>query len=321
MTVLARLNDALASLLRDDPRRVLLGEDVRDGGSLGLSRATCADEALAARVLGTPLAPAASIGHAGGLALAGYRPIVTLLSAASRLEGFAPLRELARLSAHETQRCDVLFLAPSGPGFGLGGDFAFAPESALATIEGLRVVCLGDPRDASALLRQAAEFDDDHRGPTVLLLPRALLLETLEHDDDELETLERPLEAVHARREGAAATVFCWGEAVARTLEAVARADHDVNVIDIACLAPLDREGVIQAACHTGKIVIAHGGGPGNGIAAELAALIADEAILQLDAPIVRVSGDNASPSYTREHQASPSIDAISAALTRVVTY
>ena len=87
------------TLLRDDPRRVLLGEDVRDGGMLGLSRAAMQDPALGLRVLATPLTPTANLAHATGLALAGRRPIVLLGSASALLEGYAGLRELGRVGA------------------------------------------------------------------------------------------------------------------------------------------------------------------------------------------------------------------------------
>ena len=90
------LAEVVAELLRDDLRRVLLGEDVRDGGMLGLSRAAMRDPALGLRVLATPLTPATNLAHATGLALAGRRPIVLLNSATALLEGYAALRELGR---------------------------------------------------------------------------------------------------------------------------------------------------------------------------------------------------------------------------------
>src|SRR5690606_18970446 len=87
MSTLERLSTIVAELLRDDVRRVLLGEDVRQGGMLGLSRAAMQDPSLGLRVLATPLTPAACLAHATGLALAGRRPIVLLPSATALLEG------------------------------------------------------------------------------------------------------------------------------------------------------------------------------------------------------------------------------------------
>ncbi len=321
INVLERLNIELATLLREDPRRVLLGEDVLDGGMLGLSRASVRDEALADRVLGAPITPLAALGHAGGLAHAGRRPIVALPSAAALLDGIAPLRELTREtdSFGDASSCDVLLLAPSGPGFGLGGDHALALESMLA-MTGARVLALAEPTEAVALLRAAADFDA-HSGPAILLLPRSLLLAALD-EDAFYESLPRELHAARRVRggDGARATVFCWGDSVAPSVAAAARSEHDIAVIDVASLAPLDRAALVDAARQTGKLVIAHSGAPRLGVASELAALFADEAILHLDAPIVRVSGRQGLP-YPDEAGACPSVQAIADAIDRVVNY
>jgi pyruvate/2-oxoglutarate/acetoin dehydrogenase E1 component len=87
MNVLERLSEVVAELLREDLRRVLLGEDVRDGGMLGLSRTAMQDPALGLRVMATPLTPTASLAHATGLAMAGRRPIVLLASATGAARG------------------------------------------------------------------------------------------------------------------------------------------------------------------------------------------------------------------------------------------
>src|SRR5690606_32245589 len=92
MTVLEPLATVIADLLRDDPRRVLLGEDVKDGGMRGLSRHAAGDEALTARLVSTPLVPTILAAHAGGMAVAGLRPIVLLPSVASLVEALAGLR-------------------------------------------------------------------------------------------------------------------------------------------------------------------------------------------------------------------------------------
>src|SRR5688572_6091520 len=140
MNVASALADVLAELLREDPRRVLLGEDVATGGMLGLSRA-CADDAeLAARLVATPLVPATALAHAGGLALAGLRPIVLLPGLFSAFEGLAGLREVAAMAWRTAgdRTAPLLILAPCGPGFGLGGDAGEGLEAVLAQVPGLR---------------------------------------------------------------------------------------------------------------------------------------------------------------------------------------
>lgn len=320
MNVLERLSPIVAELLRDDVRRVLLGEDVRQGGMLGLSRAAMQDPTLGLRILGTPLTPAAGLAHATGLALAGRRPLVLLSSASGLLEGYAALRELGRVaSASGGERsAPVLIVAPTGPGFGLGGDGAESVDAALAAIPGLRVAILGDPREAGAMLRSAANFEDGE-APTVLLLPRPLLLREVE-DAEFAESLGRPLCSARVVREGSAATVFAWGAAVDLACAAAERSGHEASVVELTGLSPLDADAAVAAAA-SGKIVIAHAGSLAFGPGAELAALLADRAILRLDAPIVRVAGQ-AGPHTSRDEMAGlPSVEAIEAAIRQVVTY
>ncbi|MBL9104594.1 MAG: hypothetical protein JNL82_26855 [Myxococcales bacterium] len=320
MNVLTALAGVMAELLREDGRRVLLGEDVRTGGMLGLSRSVMEDPALGLRVLATPLAPAACLAHATGLALAGRRPIVALPSASGLLEGYAALRELGRISATADgeRNAPVLIVAPTGPGFGLGGDAADAPDGAIAGIPGLRVIVLGDAAEAPATLRAAASFDQGD-APTVLLLPRALLLRELDRSDFK-DSLGRPLGATRVVREGSAATVLAIGAAVDQAFAAVETCGVDAAIVEVSGLAPLDEQGVVAAAT-TGKLVVTHAGGRAYGPGAELVALLADRAILHLDAPVLRVTGTSGPHTGRDEVAGLPSVEAIAAAISQVATF
>jgi len=320
MNVLERLSEVMAELLRDDLRRVLLGEDVREGGMLGLSRAAMQDPGLGLRVLATPLTPAASLAHATGLALAGRRPIVLLASATALLEGYAALRELGRVAAtaNGERSAPVLIVAPTGPGFGLGGDGADSPEAALTAVQGLRVVVLSDALEAVAMLRAAAGFDDGE-APTVLLLPRALVLREFMADDFK-PSLGRVLGATRVVREGAAATVFAIGAAVDQAFAAAEATGLEVTIVEVSGLAPLDEAGILAAATG-GKLVVTHAGGRAHGPGAELVALLADRAILHLDAPVLRVTGAEGPFTGRDESSGLPDVEAIAAAITRVATY
>ncbi|HLT38659.1 MAG TPA: hypothetical protein VK034_20365, partial [Enhygromyxa sp.] len=169
MSALQPLARLVAELLREDPRRCLLGEDVQNGGLLGLSRAAAEDEQLRPRLLGSPLTNVAHVGHAGGLALAGLRPIVLLPSAAALLEALAAVRELGRLRwrSGEQRSLPALFVAPNGPGFGIGGEAAEAVEATLAAVPGLEVWCAGRTEELCGFLRSAASFAEDQAGPRV----------------------------------------------------------------------------------------------------------------------------------------------------------
>jgi pyruvate/2-oxoglutarate/acetoin dehydrogenase E1 component len=318
--VLEHLADVVAELLRADERRVLLGEDVADGGMLGLSRRAIEDESSRLRVVSTPLVPTIAAAHAAGMAAAGRRPLVLLPSVAALVEGLAGLREAAALQwrTDGARSAPVLFVAPCGPGFGLGGDAVEAPEAIVTRIAGLRVLCVGRTIDAAPMLRAAAEHWLGEE-PTVLLVPRSILVE--EFDEPPPSTLERPLGAAHVLRAGRAATVFAWGEMVDVALRAAERSGHDVGVVDVVSLAPIDREGLVEAARTTGKLVIAHAGPAAHGVGAELAALFADRAILHLDAPVTRVTGRDAPLLACNEADAIPGVQRLTDAIVEVATY
>ncbi len=315
-TVLADVADLVAECLRSDERRVLLGEDVLDGGMLGLSRKARGDEQLASRIVATPLTPAACFVHAAGLAVGGMRPLVLLPSSSALIEGYAGLRELSRVHASTAgeRQAPVLILAPCGPGFGLGGDSAETLEVALTALPGLRVLSCGDPDQVCASVRLAAQEEE----PTVLLLARQALLCHAGASEGEATLKPRVLQ------EGAQATVFSWGPALAHARRAVVDARSqglDVGLVDVVSLAPLAREELVAAAAGSGKLVIAHAGGRTQGIGGELAAVFADEAILHLDAPVIRVTGTPGPWPRVDEQAALPSVEAIHEAIARVVHY
>ncbi len=319
MTVLEQLGERIADLLRADERRLLLGEDVADGTMLGLSRATVADAQLRSRVIATPLVPSTLAAHAAGLAVAGYRPLVVLPDAGTLLEGLAGLRDAAAWSSrNDGTPVPVCFVAPSGPGLGLGGVATEAPEAVLARVPGLQVLCAGHAEDMGAWFDAALDHAQAE-GPTVLLLPRRLLLGA--PSAPQAHDLGRSATAAHRVRDGAAATVFAWGESLGIALAAAAQSGVDAAVVDVGCLSPLPLDALTAEARATGKLVIVHAGPKVGGLGAELAAHFADAAILHLDAPIVRVTGAPAPCRAADEGAALPTVNDVAEAITRVASY
>jgi len=317
MNVLQHLANVLAELLRADERRVVLGEDVADGTMLGLTKAACEDPQLAAQLLSTPLCPTVLPAHAAGLAAEGFRPIAVCPEASALLDSLAAVREASKLGWRHGTPSPVVFIAPFGPGFGLGGGSTEGPASILARVPGLRVVVISNPAEAGAVLRAAAEgWAGDE--PTVLLLPRNLALAPV---PDPVEALARPFAAPRRVREGEAATVFTWGACLPLVQAAVERSGQDARIVDVECLAPLDRATLAEEAKATGKIVIAHEGPRHCGVGSELAALFADDAILTLDAPVLRITGDDGPLTASAEAKALPDLEALTSAITHVATY
>lgn len=317
MNVLQHLAIVIADLLRADERRVVLGEDVADGTMLGLTKVAAEDEALAHRLLATPLCPSVLPAHAAGMAAEGLRPLVICPEASGLVDSLAAIREAAKLGWRHGTPAPVVFIAPFGPGFGLGGSATEGSASVLARIPGLRVIVLGDPDEAGATLRAAVEgWAGDE--PTVVLVPRSLALATV---DDPVESLARPFASPRRVRDGEAATVFTWGACVPLVRAAVERSGQDARIVDVECLAPLDRAALAEEAKATGKIVIAHEGPRHCGVGSELAALFADDAILTLDAPVLRITGDDGPLTASVERRALPDLETLTTAITHVATY
>ncbi|MEE9382090.1 MAG: transketolase C-terminal domain-containing protein [Nannocystaceae bacterium] len=319
MSVLDQLAATLADLVDEDPRRVLLGEDVRDGGMLGLSRATMAREHLHTRVAAMPLTPASTWTHAAGLALGGMRPIILSPSADALLEGFAGLLEMS--STHwrsgDQRPVPVLTLAPVGPGFGLGTGHASSPETLLASVPGLRVVVVGRAEHAAAYLRAAASFSAGEE-PTVLLLPRTVLLQDTDTGQHEL---KHTFGHASPLTRGDTVTVFAWGPTVELALAAAAASECSVSVIDVSSLCPLDETTLVSEANRTGKVVITHSGPHAFGMGAEIAARLAQHSIMHLDAPVLRIAGEPGPYAPGDESRALPTLPAITEAIRQVASY
>lgn len=320
MTVLGHLADVVATLLREDERRVLLGEDVADGGMLGLSREAVKDRELRARAIATPLVPAVLVAHAAGLAGAGRHPLVLLPGVGALLEGLAGLREAATWSWRNegSVRVPLCLVAPCGPGFGVGGDAGEAVAGVLATVPGLTVLCAGRAEEAGAWLRAAVEHAAVE-GPTVLLLPRRMLVGAA--PGSTAERLEGSPTAARRVREGGAITVFSWGAALPVALAAAEASGVDAAVVDVGCLAPLPRAMLEAEAKATGRIVIVHAGPRTGGVGAEIAASFADAAILHLDAPVVRVTGADPPLRHEDEAGAVPTVQRVTEAIERIASY
>lgn len=320
MTALEQLAGHVADLMREDERRVLLGEDVIDGGMMGLSRTAVADPELRPRVRSTPLIPATLPAHAAGLAASGVHPIVLLPGVEALLEGFAALREAALWSWRNDDAVDMplLFVAPYGPGLSIGGPAVEAPEALLLRVPGLHVLCASQTEALGAWLRAAVEHAANE-GPTVLLLPRSLMLAAPE--GPMFGGLGYEPAASQRVRDGEAATVFAWGDCLPTALAAVDHSGVAAAVVDVGCLAPLDWATLDAEARATGRIVIVHSGPRSGGIGAELAARFADSAILHLDAPIVRVTGRSAPMAPADESTATPTVAEVADAITRIASY
>lgn len=316
ITLVEAVNLALGHELAADPRVVVLGQDVGVNG--GVFRAT---EGLLARfgkerVIDTPLAEGLIAGMSVGLAAQGLRPVAEiqfmgflypaldqLINHASRLRN----RTRGRLT------CPLVLRTPCGAGIHAPEHHSESTETLLAHIPGLRVVVPSSPARAYGLLLAAIRDPD----PVVFLEPTRLYRLGKQNVRDDGEAL--PLDACFVLRDGADVTLVTWGAAVRETLavaDSLAEEGVGAEVIDVATLAPLDMQTILESVEKTGRCVIVHEAARNVGVGAEIAARLADEGLLTLQAPVKRVTGyDTIVPLAKLEQRYMPQPQRIEAAV------
>jgi pyruvate dehydrogenase E1 component subunit beta len=321
MTMVQAIQDALRVALREDPRVIVLGEDVGKNG--GVFRVT---EGLQAefgeeRVADTPLAENGIVGGAIGLALYGMRPIAEIQFVDFIYPAFDQIvSELAKLRWRSAGQyaCPVIVRAPYGGGIKGGLYHSQSPEAYFCHTAGLQVVIPSTPADAKGLLLAALECED----PVIFLEPKRLY-RTIKEDVPEGRT-HTPLSKARLAREGTQVTVLAYGAMVPVSLDAATRAEvtgASVEVVDLRTLVPLDQDAVLASVQKTGRVVIVHEAPRTCGYGAELAALIAERALTSLQAPIVRVTGYDTPFPYTLEHTYLPDSARVLRAIEHVLQF
>lgn len=313
---------ALARAMADDPRVLVLGEDVGlDGGVFrateGLLKTFGPD-----RVFDTPLAEAGIVGLSVGLAAQGFRPVVEI-----QFTGFIypAIDQLANHASRLRTRtrgrltCPLVVRSPCGGGIRAIEHHSESPEAMFANIPGLRTVIPSSPRRAYGLLLAAIRDPD----PVVFLEPSRLYRATKEEVADDGVAL--PLDRCFVLREGKDLTIVTWGGMVPEAIAAatsLAEQGISTEVIDVATLKPLDAATILASVTKTGRCVIVHEAPVTGGFGGEIAAQIAQHALTTLLAPIERVAGfDTVMPLPRLEHAYLPNAARIAAACQSVMAY
>jgi pyruvate dehydrogenase E1 component subunit beta len=319
--IIQAVNDALRIEMRRDSRVVVLGEDVGKFG--GVFRATTGlfDEFGPDRVFDTPLAEAGIIGSAIGMALYGLRPVPEIQFADFIYPAYDQIvNELAKFRYRSGGQypCPVVIRTPYGGGIRGGHYHSQSPEAYFAHTPGLKVVIPSNPYDAKGLLLSAMRGED----PVIFMEPkrvyRAAKGEVPEGD------YTVPLGQAKIVREGSQLTVLCYGAMVHTCVEAAQMAEKDgfdPEIVDLRTLLPLDAETVLASVRKTGRVVIAHEAPKTCGYGAELAALIAEKALMSLEAPINRVAGFDTPFPYTLENEYLPSPDRVALAIKQTAQF
>ncbi len=322
ITLVDAVNQALAYEMAADEDVIILGEDVGVNG--GVFRAT---EGLQkkfgkTRVIDTPLAETLIAGMAIGLAAEGLKPVAEIqfmgfiystidqiINHAGRMRN----RTRGRLS------CPMVLRAPFGGGIHAPEHHSESTESIFAHIPGIRVVIPSSPLRAYGLLLAAIRDPD----PVIFLEPKRVYRLMKQNVPDNGAAL--PLDVCFTLREGSDITLVSWGAMLHETLLAAEKLDEEgvsAEVIDVATIKPLDIETILESVENTGRCVIVHEGPRTVGVGAEIAAQLAEYGLLNLLAPVQRVTGyDTIMPLFRLENKYMLDVDRILTAVKNSLGY
>jgi 2-oxoisovalerate dehydrogenase E1 component beta subunit len=323
ITMVRALNQALRDSLTEDPRALVLGEDVGRLGGVFRVTEGLQDEFGIGRVFDTPLAEAAIAGVSLGLALAGWHPVSEM-----QFEGFSypaldqVISHIAkyRFRSRGRQPVPIVVRIPFAGGIGAAEHHSESPEAYYAHTAGLKVVVPSSAIDAYHLLR-AAIADPD---PVIFFEPKSRYWSKEEGELGGNGGL--PIGRGRVVREGSDCTVVAYGAMVSRSLAAASRASSDagteIEVLDLRSLVPLDLDLLASSVRKTGRAVVVHEASMTAGFGAEVVARIVEDCFDYLEAPVLRVTGwDIPYPPATIEQHFLPSIERILAAVDRVTGY
>lgn len=324
LSLLKAINQALDEEMTRDPRVVVLGEDVgRRGGVFRVTEGLLAKYGEE-RVIDTPLAEVGIAGVAYGMAVYGLRPVAEFQFADYIHPAWDQIINEAatlRYRSNGAYGCPIVFRAPYGGGIQGGLYHSQSVEGFFAHAPGLKVVIPSTAADAKGLLISAIRDPD----PVVFLEPKkGYRLIKGEVPDGEYLV---PLGKSAVRREGRDISVFAYGmmaHYAQRAVETVAAEGIAAELIDLRTLTPVDRETILASVKKTGKALVIHEDNITGGYAAEIAAIIADEAFEWLDGPVRRLCGpDVPGVPYARPMQDffMPDPEKIAAAIRDLVAY
>jgi 2-oxoisovalerate dehydrogenase E1 component beta subunit len=293
LTVSKALNEGLRKALEDDPKVLIMGEDVGKLG--GVFRVTdgLQKDFGEARLIDTPLAESGIIGTAIGLALRGYRPVCEI-----QFDGFVfpavdqIVSQLAKMRYRSLGKLSlpVVIRIPCGGGIGAVEHHSESPEIIFAHTAGLRVVACADAADAFTMIQQAIRSDD----PVIFFEPKRRYWDKgeVEVAADLADAL--PMDRAKVVLEGTDVTLLTYGPLVRTSLEAALAARDDgrsIEVVDLRSLSPLDEETIVASVRRTGRCVVAHEAPVYAGLGAEIAARVTERCFYHLEAPVLRVGG------------------------------
>ncbi|WP_120519673.1 alpha-ketoacid dehydrogenase subunit beta [Arthrobacter celericrescens] len=314
LTFARAINAGLRKALDNDPKVVLMGEDIGKLG--GVFRVTdgLQKDFGTHRVVDTPLAESGIIGTAVGLAYRGYRPVCEIQFDGFIYPAFDQIVSQVAKMHYRTQgnvKMPITIRVPFGGGIGSPEHHSESPEAYFTHTSGLRVVSVSNPQDAYTMIQQAIASDD----PVLYFEPKRRYHDKGEVDEAAALGNALPMGSARVAAGGSDVTLVAYGPLVKTALDAaLAAADEGVSieVIDLRSLAPVDYRTVEASVRKTGRLVITHEAAQSGGLGAEIAASITGRCFNYLEAAPVRITGFDVPYPYSKlEMHHLPDLDRI----------
>jgi pyruvate dehydrogenase E1 component beta subunit len=315
------INDAFHVELARDASVMVMGEDVGRSGGVFRATAGLRERFGPDRCVDTPLAEAGILGTAVGLCLAGWRPVCEMQYDAFSYPCLDQLiTHVGRYRWRSGGQLEfpLVVRMPYGGGVRAPELHDDSPEAYYAHTPGVKVAIASTPADAKGLLAAAIRDPD----PVVVLEPKLIYRSERSEVPDGEHVV--PLGSARVAREGHDVTLVAYGamvplcERVAEALEGEA----SIEVLDLRTLKPLDEEGLLASAAKTGRVVIVQEAPRTAGFGAEIAAILAERAILDLQGPVLRVTGyDVPYPYWKLEDAYMPSLERVVDAVRRLLAF
>ena len=334
LTLSKALNAGLRKAMENDPKVLIMGEDVGKLGGVfrvtdGLQKDFGED-----RVIDTPLAESGIVGTAIGLALRGFRPVCEI-----QFDGFVfpavnqIVSQLAKMRYRSRGNLSlpVTIRIPCGGGIGAVEHHSESPEVLFAHTAGLRVVACADAADAFTMIQQSISSDD----PVIFFEPKRRYWDKGEVDMTGGLAAALPFDRARVVLAGTDVTLLAYGPLVRTALESALAARQDgpnqggpgqggrsIEVVDVRSLSPLDMETISASVRRTGRCVVAHEAPVYAGLGAEIAARVTEQCFYHLEAPVLRVGGFATPypPSRLEDHYL-PDLDRILDAVDRTLEF
>ncbi|GAA1375897.1 alpha-ketoacid dehydrogenase subunit beta [Peribacillus frigoritolerans] len=320
--------DAVIMAMREemerDSRVFVLGEDVGIKGGVFKATSGLYEQFGEQRVIDTPLAESAIAGVGIGAAMYGMRPIAEMQFADFIMPAINQIISEAakiRYRSNNDWHCPIVIRAPYGGGVHGALYHSQSVEAIFANQPGLKIVMPSTPYDVKGLLKAAIRDDD----PVLFFEHKRayrLIKEEVPDDDYVL-----PIGKADVKREGEDVTVITYGLCVHFALQAAERLASDgvsVHILDLRTVYPLDQEAIMEAASKTGKVLLITEDNKEGSIISEVSAIIAENCLFDLDAPIMRLAGPDVpampySPSLEKSFMVNP--EKVEKALRDLVAY